>query len=778
MYESSLHIICDPYLDAIYLKSLKRFKQEHLIEKLKKYLAITLNESIDKNRSFEVLIYLEEFYKEQSNKQVIEDMLIELINEKLKISILPFCTKLQALEILQAIALNADDNQFNRILDLLVDVILGYKKTSSIEERKKPKGYKYEERQLIKGAHRKLFGFFKVCYLEYPPNRLISVVKALIKSLECKIYNIVLLTLKFLRHLTHEQDFHLCIEGWNTPTYFCGYEWKRYNFSIFSFITAVMPFLTFDSKPEIISSSLNLINAVCQSHYGLYTQDLSAFMDRMLELLSTACKKYAFDIIVQIQRIIQVIFTQGAVLSASEPGIDLNFSVVISLFEVHMIILNLGLNFFALVVDEFKKSKLWKEYQMSGNKFLENIIYFKKPEVIKAIQLVKLTLLSLGTSFYLYKEKLIFSTKELLKVLRKYLEVNILVEIFALSIQELVSNIYYSEMISGFTVELIFEVIELLLQVGWRNLFYLSDYNIPSLNDFIKKEDNFTCYSRHIAVLMEFFKTSRVRNLMCKLTYPSGESERLINEEIDNKLKLTKPRNKELQWDYFTYQRDTSIVMHYVTNNMINFFTCLNKSIQELIMPYIILVLHLEIKNETSKIINQSLILNELISWVNSTNIERNIYKEQELLDGDKVWILDDQILHISAKENLAQIVLRNIVSKVSFKLEVDYILDNSLKDHEQNYFELEQLLTTNSIPDVSAKSDTKIMLTPEYVISLLPESIQRRFNERIFNWNPIKVTPKIKELLNMLDSYSIYNLHTISVLYLNKDCNLHIKYR
>jgi hypothetical protein len=47
-------------------------------------------------------------------------------------------------------------------------------------------------------------------------------------------------------------------------------------------------------------------------------------------------------------------------------------------------------------------------------------------------------------------------------------------------------------MISEFTVELMLEIIELLLQVGWRNLFYLSNYNIPSLNEFIKKSVNTT----------------------------------------------------------------------------------------------------------------------------------------------------------------------------------------------------------------------------------------------------------------------------------------------
>jgi hypothetical protein len=134
---------------------------------------------------------------------------------------------------------------------------------------------------------------------------------------------------------------------------------------------------------------------------------------------------------------------------------------------------------------------------------------------------------------------------------------------------------------------------------------------------------------------------------MCKLTYPSGESGRVISEEIENKLKLLKPRLKELQRDYFVYQRDTSIVMHYVIDNIINFFTWLNKPTQELIIPYIGLILHLEIKNEESKIINQSIILNEVITWINSTNIERNIYNEQELLDEGKVWILNDQIFHI-----------------------------------------------------------------------------------------------------------------------------------
>jgi hypothetical protein len=129
----------------------------------------------------------------------------------------------------------------------------------------------------------------------------------------------------------------------------------------------------------------------------------------------------------------------------------------------------------------------------------------------------------------------------------------------------------------------------------------------------------------------------------------------------------------------------------------------------------------------------------------------------------------------VTTKENVAQVVLRNVISKVSFKLEVDCTVNNSLKSNEENYTELEKLLITNNKPNISTKTDSKIKFTPEYVISLLPESIQRRFNERICSWNPINLTLRIKDLIRTLDNHSVYSPHTISILYFNKNSKLNL---
>jgi hypothetical protein len=132
----------------------------------------------------------------------------------------------------------------------------------------------------------------------------------------------------------------------------------------------------------------------------------------------------------------------------------------------------------------------------------------------------------------------------------------------------------------------------------------------------------------------------------------------------------------------------------------------------------------------------------------------------------------------VTVKNNKARINIRSTAYNASSRLEINYLIDNSGKNLKNNLTEIEQLQSSLSEHRVNAMINTKIELNSEFIISLLPEISQRRFNERITVWNPIRVTNRVKELLESLDKRCVYDVHAIGVLYLDKDCILVNTYR
>jgi SHS2 domain-containing protein len=161
------------------------------IKELEEFLTVIVNTE-EFCRNLEALNYIEELYI-QSNTELMEELIVTFIKKLLYNHKQPLIVKFQAIELLQTISLRTDNKHFNEIINILVNIVINYNK--AFTNHKEGLSLAYE-------THSKLFYLFKHYYLQYPSNKLISVLKSLLQVLNCKNYEILLLILKFLRHIS------------------------------------------------------------------------------------------------------------------------------------------------------------------------------------------------------------------------------------------------------------------------------------------------------------------------------------------------------------------------------------------------------------------------------------------------------------------------------------------------------------------------------------------------------------------------------------------------
>ena len=183
---------------------------------------------------------------------------------------------------------------------------------------------------------------------------------------------------------------------------------------------------------------------------------------------------------------------------------------------------------------------------------------------------------------------------------------------------------------------LIIDIIDMCFQVGWIDLISQSDFVVitfaaylktdPKVRKFIllsEKEDNWTTINKEIT------------NLKSALEYPHGSNARKFFAELDKK------------WDgdyseefYMREQRDDSISMNMVVENIYSLFTMLNKTTQKEALNYITKLASIELKNDRNSIQISTLALAELCEWHYYSSLETSLsYTEN---DKGEIWLINE----------------------------------------------------------------------------------------------------------------------------------------
>ncbi len=206
---------------------------------------------------------------------------------------------------------------------------------------------------------------------------------------------------------------------------------------------------------------------------------------------------------------------------------------------------------------------------------------------------------------------------------------------------------YYSGFVSKLTVEHLVDVLDISLQIGWRNVFYACDQLVLPLKDYLSCQGRFSVRSLFSGSVAAAGDTSEQRiagmvSQLSFLTFPGGDSGRKMVEELEARLKL-RGRTVDFSALYFGYQKDDSVVMHKATENVLHFFLALRAELQLDVLPYIARVAFLEARNELSAILQQTLILYELVTWHCHSNMERmSSTTEPVPLASGKLWIVNE----------------------------------------------------------------------------------------------------------------------------------------
>ena len=365
---------------------------------------------------------------------------------------------------------------------------------------------------------------------------------------------------------------------------------------------------------------------------------------------------------------------------------------------------------------------------------------------------------------YVCPDEFINMVNDLIDVLRTYTAEHVLVEKFALSIQEVIASIYYSGIITNLSSDQNIKLLDICMQIGWRNIFYTSDQQVPPLSEYLINKSAFSLRDFLIQSEEKSNDNSEISNKVSQLTFPAGETGEKLIEIIDTRLKL-KVKNADPSNPYFAYQHEGNIVMHQSTENAAHYFTSLKKKSQSEVLPFFARLAAFETKNEQSSILQQTLILSDLINWYSNTNLERINDKIFPLSTG-KLWLLNSSLLHVATENGKIWINYRNIVGNSVMDLDIKNI-QQKIQQKSGEILPILQDLESGKPVQISNNKEEDPLLYPEYLLSLLPISLYNRQNEVLNGWNPVAINKGLEQLLQNLDSTDIHNLHRIGIVYI-----------
>ena len=645
------NIINDSLFDTLYIHNLRTLPlsevQDKLYDMMNMQSIINLKATPENQDDYdyrigELLNAFEFFYKTSEDMEMqfmLEKLFIQKAKEynglKLKID-----SSLKVIRILGIMGEQTISNEnFASIVEFFAETII---KPDVIREdtHKSPNKQKSPIQRngiiLANAAHQILFQLFHKSYLIYPPIRLLTILNSFIQVLETSYKEIKITTLRFWINISYDHNYNIYLKDWKASSYLGALDTEINCFPAQIIVNKMTDFLKKDIDMDIILLCLDVLISLCKSHYGLNKVNISKLIDDLASFGFIVVQQKEADAASKAVEILQLLATQKNVETDPEEvqivKTSLNDAVKI-MCAFHNQLKQIS-SLFKAEIDEFKKSKLYKKVINQPTRINQELDYLQK-HYFKFSKLVQDLMSAISSICSVCQENIWNVTNDLFEIIRIFTNDQVLTEKFASSIQKVIANVYYSGIISKLSPEQIINIIDICIQIGWRNIFYTCDQQVTSLMDYMFNKASYSFKTLFINT-----DANRVAAQVSQLTFPAGETGNKFQEEMDLKLKI-KGKVVDTMITHFGYQRDSNIVMHLTTENIINYFVFLPKDLHADVLSYITKIAALETRNEQSPIIQHTLILTELANWFANTNLER-ISKEDEELKNGKLWLINE----------------------------------------------------------------------------------------------------------------------------------------
>jgi len=567
---------------------------------------------------------------------------------------------LKAFNLLQIIALKTiEEEHFNLIIGI-------FRKALEQPIDKIPPKETQREEILLKAAFKHLVVLFKEYYLQYPPNRLLKIVKAILNNLTNPNKCIMQLALNFLKLTTCDDCYYLMLKPWNISSYLCNYE-LNLSTEVSTLMESIVQTLNYNKELALESTIL-----LAKSHYALYKFRL---LKVLLDMFGKANQE---GIGLKLAEVLQLIFFQHDIrlyTSNSKEG-GLKFVDIIAIYNDFILQLS---SLRVLFLEEFKRTKR-RTHKNSNDLLIEK-------RLKQYTKLIKFLMFSIGSAFYILGDEIKFSMDELIEIIKEYVKDISLLNAIAKNIQEIIAAIYYSSFITKLTSNQVIVFIDIVLQIVFKNSYSFSNYHIPSLAEYLRG-----------------------------------------NKEFVRRVDLETERKSSFDYTKLKYQKDNSIVMHLSIENILNYFTYAKNNIKSEVASYILELTSIELDNRKSSIRKQMNILSELIVWTSSTSLSRYVSSKPQINESN-YWLMDNGLTQIITKGTYNEVIIRKAA------------------------YEISEIINTNNTAEQNLAKGISIQ---NYIKGLI-----------------LNVSINVKDIIKELDNNWVYNLHSIGVLYIGKDCDM-----
>jgi len=199
----------------------------------------------------------------------------------------------------------------------------------------------------------------------------------------------------------------------------------------------------------------------------------------------------------------------------------------------------------------------------------------------------------------------------LIEILRDVNINKVVYEVFGFPIHSLISCLIDFNALTNVPLLTLAELLDISFQFGWFDLLSQSNSNLPTLVDYLKGEKT----SRKMSLLSKDRKEwnrykTKIDALVPLIEYPSGVNSRIFFGEIEKKWEM-----QIIESQYIKEQRDNSLLMNLVVENIVRIFVIMNKTDQKDVLDYIRRIVALELKNEKTPILVLTTSLLELCEW-------------------------------------------------------------------------------------------------------------------------------------------------------------------
>jgi len=725
-YDSLKHIVNDRYMNAVAVKNLQKTDPAAFTSKLIKLISLNISKEQEEYcKTCELLNCLEELYNNESNKDKVmafEDVFISEMNKYFE-SLIINCKK-RVFALLQSIALKTEkDENFEIIMSIFEDYLVKLqKKPIRTKEETETKG-----KSLSGTVLKYILVLFKKYYFEYPPKRLIKVIKTLLYSLRTSNEQISLSILKILEHFTFDKNWYLLFKPWKTPSYLCGWNSDQHTLHVKSFMKLLINFIESNTNIELILSALDSTINLGRSHYGIYDFSLT---DLLIKFLKDFVKEGNLDCTLRTVETLYLTILQQDLLKK-----DNECKEAITICKTFIQLLKECKELFKVTSEESRKLKA-KQVNFKGQ------VLNGKNQVNKYKKLIKFLMFSITSAFYAYGDNVFID--EYIDILQGYgTDIN-LVEIFAKDIQESIAGIFYSGLASKINPK---NLLSLTLSVGLRNLYLSNDYHIPTLLNYLKTKEEFPSRAHNKSNSM-VIRTDEPFIISSVVSHSSGEIKNPNRQYID---------------EFFNYQQDDNVVMQLLVENVVHLFGLIEDKAE--ILHYLNEVIRTEMEIRNSPIRKQMMVLSELISWISTTTLSRIIPHKPPKTEG-KLFIIGDGIVQIIYKGNSCTILVRNAGYEVMQTIEIRNKPETTIKDLKDNYLILKNL-NTEALKE--EESNIEVNVKFEQLLKMLPVSLKSGITNS--NSIPIELNEGINSLIEELDNTCTYNEHSIGVIYIAEEC-------